>query len=487
MTVTLHSILIICEKPQSVNIVRNALPKNGLGNVTAAHSYQDAMKAMLNECPHLIIFESDLSDGPAIGLLKKVRAEPLFAKTPIIFIRKASKEELADLIANKVSAIISKPFEAKALEDKVTAVFNSLGYNSPYGIKGNELLAGETSTFKVSASVIGRDDNHLICQSALALGEGSKFMITPSDAALEPIFGVAVGSAQSTAEKSSNMFSLSSLLGKGRNWVMKLSPVSYATQQQRKIIVMDSDKNRLSEICKIMEFHKMEVEPADSVQKLCNVFSRAPDSFSAVFMTEALLGASAIPWDKAVSAAPEQNRPHQIVGTSSRNSISKGKVHYLVKPFGVEQIMETIEMAVAQKAQSNTPGVFDKNVKEIPVQYVVKGRLLSVDEAGGVIEVDIQPSANATLAIEHPNLEGMEKLQTARVVSFARSEQNPQRWNVRLSTLAAGSSKGLFWKPLQTALLSRLKPAEAAPAPTPAAAPAPAVGPSAAEGQKLAS
>lgn len=449
MSLTSHNVLIITDRPQSATQLQATLNQIGIRDVFLAHSYRDAMDIALRECPHLLIFDGDLPDGAAIGLIKKFRAEAFFDRTPIIVIRKPTREELLEIVKLKVAAVLNKPVEVQSFNEKVKAIFDNMGEFSPYGIKGPDIPGGQATTIRFQASVVGRDDKHLICQSQLSLNEGGNLLIAPVDQVMPPVIVISAGTVKATAEKESNLFGLSNMVGKGRSWVMQLPAIKPTSNVPRRVLFFENSKERLEQMRDILSFHEIEIEAVDSLQRLAQTFMRSPEEFKVVYMCEMPIASAAIPWDKAITSIPEGKRPVQIVATSAQAPKPRPDLIWIKKPFMVDQLIESFEVAFAQKAQGSSPAMLEKSIKEIPCNYIVKGQILSVDESGGVLELEAPPSSNVQLFIDHPKFKGNEKTHLVRIVECIASPVNPKMWCARFSTVAPGSAKGTLWRQIK--------------------------------------
>lgn len=465
MSLASHSVLIITDRPQSVATFRACLSQIGIKEVFAAHSFREVLETASKECPHLFIFDSDLPDGSAISLLKKLRAGTFFEKTPVIMIRKPTKEELVEIVKLKVTAILAKPVETNALMEKCKAIFGALGHLSPYGFKGTDIPGGHTTTFRFNAAIVGRDENHLICQSSLSLVDGGAFLISPTDTALAPLMAISSGSVKA-GDKESNLFALGNIMGKGRTWVSQMAPLKPAVTLPRKVLVYENSKDRAEQLKEILNFHEIDCETVDTMQRLAQRFSGNPDDYKVVYLCETPVGAIAIPWDKAITAIPEPKRPSQVIATSAAALKARPDINWLRKPFTVDQLIENIEVALTQRGNAAAPQgqMWDKSAaKEIPCNYLVKGQIISVDETGGVLELEAPATANAQMFIDHPLFKTNEKIHQVRITYCTPSAVNSKAWHARFSMIDAGMSRGTFWRALRIQFAP--KPAEAA-APT---------------------
>jgi two-component system chemotaxis response regulator CheY len=119
-------ILIVDDYKTMLRIVRNLLKQFGFENVDEAADGGEAFIKMKDKQYGLVI--SDLNMEPVTGmqLFQKLRADANLKDTPFIMITEKSKTE--NVIVAKgagVSNFIVKPFNAKALKQKLTAVLGS--------------------------------------------------------------------------------------------------------------------------------------------------------------------------------------------------------------------------------------------------------------------------------------------------------------------------------------------------------------------------
>jgi len=119
-------ILIVDDYKTMLRIVRNLLKQFGFENVDEAANGGEAFNKMKEKQYGLVISDWNMEPMTGIQLLQQVRADANTKDTPFIIIAAESKAE--NVIAAKeagVSNYIVKPFNAKTLKQKLTAVLGA--------------------------------------------------------------------------------------------------------------------------------------------------------------------------------------------------------------------------------------------------------------------------------------------------------------------------------------------------------------------------
>ncbi len=119
-------ILIVDDYKAMLRIVRNLLKQFGFENVDEAANGGEAFNQMKEKQYGLVISDWNMEPMTGIQLLQQVRADANTKDTPFIIIAAESKAE--NVIAAKeagVSNFIVKPFNAKTLKQKLTAVLGA--------------------------------------------------------------------------------------------------------------------------------------------------------------------------------------------------------------------------------------------------------------------------------------------------------------------------------------------------------------------------
>jgi two-component system, chemotaxis family, chemotaxis protein CheY len=118
-------ILVVDDYSTMIRIIRNLLKQIGFENVDDASDGSTALAKMQGKKYGLIISDWNMEPMTGYDLLREVRANPEFSKTPFIMITAESKTE--NVIAAKKAGVnnyIVKPFNAVTLRAKMETVFS---------------------------------------------------------------------------------------------------------------------------------------------------------------------------------------------------------------------------------------------------------------------------------------------------------------------------------------------------------------------------
>lgn len=119
------AILVVDDYSTMIRIIRNLLKQIGFENVDDASDGSAALARMQGKKYGLIISDWNMEPMTGYELLREVRANPEFSKTPFIMITAESKTE--NVIAAKKAGVnnyIVKPFNAVTLRAKMETVFS---------------------------------------------------------------------------------------------------------------------------------------------------------------------------------------------------------------------------------------------------------------------------------------------------------------------------------------------------------------------------
>ena len=114
-------ILLVNDKAELRNIVRNYLRNDGFLEISVSENGRSAYKKAQEDRPDLIVADYELPGFNGLELLKTIRRDPGLADTPVILLAPESEQRLVAQAAEiGVSAYIVKPFSHKVLSQKVT-------------------------------------------------------------------------------------------------------------------------------------------------------------------------------------------------------------------------------------------------------------------------------------------------------------------------------------------------------------------------------
>jgi two-component system, chemotaxis family, chemotaxis protein CheY len=117
-------ILVVDDYNTMIRIICNLLRQLGFNDVDNATDGDSALAKLRERRYGLVISDWNMEPMSGYDLLREVRSDPQFGKTPFIMITAESKTE--NVIAAKqagVSNYIVKPFNAETLRHKIAAVF----------------------------------------------------------------------------------------------------------------------------------------------------------------------------------------------------------------------------------------------------------------------------------------------------------------------------------------------------------------------------
>lgn len=455
-----HSCLVVTDREQSAKTISMTLIKAGIKRFAGAYSMRELDAQMQRELPHFVFFESDLPDASCMAMIRKLKSDTIMSKAIVLISRKPTKEEILELVKLKVAGIFPKPLEPTALIEKVKSLVTALQGRSPYGLFSLQGMG--PSMLAISAEVTGMVDSFLAVQAPIEWGARQRYSIRPKEPSLPQIL-VSLSSVVAGMEKAPclNLFDINRLVGKGRDWVNKLGPVTLAGKPSRRVVYQDSVRERGAQVKDLLEREKIQVELVDSVAALARTYFSAPDDFDCVVMIEPPLSAAAIAWEKAVKDCPENKRPVQIIATTALNPTQKPGVLWLHKPFGLDKLIEMIEGAILQ----GQGAAFKAPENSIPCDYLVPVKITGVDECGIVVQSPVSLAIQHELVFPQKILTEIGYPEKFKIINSVFVEGGAECWLLRLAPADQSLNRFKFWKPYFEKLLPLVVPASSSPLP----------------------
>jgi len=127
MKPALQTVLLVEDEPDIRTIVKAALEMVGGLKVRACESGAEALAAVAESRPQLVLLDVMMPDMDGPGVLSRLRGNPDTAAIPVVFLTaKATPSEIQRLRALGAADVLTKPFDPMTLHEKVKAVWATL-------------------------------------------------------------------------------------------------------------------------------------------------------------------------------------------------------------------------------------------------------------------------------------------------------------------------------------------------------------------------
>ncbi|MBL8478702.1 MAG: chemotaxis response regulator CheY [Sterolibacteriaceae bacterium] len=112
-------------------IVRNLLKELGYANADEAEDGAVALQRLKAGGIDFIVTDWNMPNMDGLALLQAVRADPTLKHLPVLMITaEAKRENIIQAAQAGASGYIVKPFTAATLSEKLTKIFEKLGWNA---------------------------------------------------------------------------------------------------------------------------------------------------------------------------------------------------------------------------------------------------------------------------------------------------------------------------------------------------------------------
>lgn len=119
--------LVVDDSATMRRIVVNALKSIGYGDCVEAGDGVEAL-AKCDASIELIITDWNMPNMGGLDFVKNLRAQPGFARTPILMVTTRSvKEDIMQAVEAGVSSYILKPFTPQVLKEKIDQILSPSG------------------------------------------------------------------------------------------------------------------------------------------------------------------------------------------------------------------------------------------------------------------------------------------------------------------------------------------------------------------------
>jgi two-component system NtrC family sensor kinase len=119
----LPRILLVDDEAPMTRAIRRVL--KGLGEITVAHTAQEALEQIESQAPRLVICDLYLPDRSGMALFEEVCASHPDLEHSFLFLTGGAKDKEGELfLAQVADRVIDKPFESPALRKRVVAALN---------------------------------------------------------------------------------------------------------------------------------------------------------------------------------------------------------------------------------------------------------------------------------------------------------------------------------------------------------------------------
>lgn len=120
-------ILVVDDFPTMRRIVRNLLKELEFVNVDEAEDGAVGLEKVRNGNYGFVVSDWNMPNMDGLAMLQAIRADPLFAKLPVLMVTaEAKKENIIAAAKAGANGYVVKPFTAITLEEKITKIFEKV-------------------------------------------------------------------------------------------------------------------------------------------------------------------------------------------------------------------------------------------------------------------------------------------------------------------------------------------------------------------------
>lgn len=124
-------ILVVDDFPTMRRIVRNLLKELEFVNVDEAEDGAVGLEKVRSGNYGFVVSDWNMPNMDGLAMLQAIRADPKFAKLPVLMVTaEAKKENIIAAAQAGANGYVVKPFTAVTLEEKITKIFEKIAKES---------------------------------------------------------------------------------------------------------------------------------------------------------------------------------------------------------------------------------------------------------------------------------------------------------------------------------------------------------------------
>jgi CheY-like chemotaxis protein len=453
MRVTNFHAILVSDKPSAQGIMNIFLKEAGISSFSVATSFRDAVALVAKEFAHIIVCVDDLPDATAVQTIDAVRKTPVGEKSIVFVMRNCTQSEIMAFMKLKISALVAKDSDPNLLIEKIKQKLALLQDVSPFSIRAEEIPGGPNVTIRSRTKIIGRHWDHVVCSSSIEAKSGTMLSILPETPGVEP-FAVTFTGASITASKEAgreNIFHISDVVGKGREWLEKNLPVlqDNGSSDKRKLLVFDRNIERTRSLPRALSIHNLECDFVSDVGILIEKYKTAKNLYGAVFFPDPMEDALEVVWEGFKGTLEVSAKPLELRGTLTKKE-SGQLVVWMQKPFGLDHLVQNFRAGLTARHRVVDPKSL--SARQIPAEYIAPAKILALDELGVLLQAPFHPEVGTELSLENAFISSLPIFSKVKVTAVKGHELNPKLAIVRAQVLDAGCTKDKLYAAERLAL-----------------------------------
>ena len=248
---------------------------------------------------------------------------------------------------------------------------------------------------------------------------------------------------------------MSRIKGKGRKWIIDLPEINFDEVGQdlkdSEILFFDPISSRFEQFKEVLAGYGLNLIYVSSIQAVVSELSRNSSKISCVYLDELPASNGGVMFKETLAKLPNNSRPPVIAGTASQNARSTNDIRYILKPFGLGVLLDMLQGAIKSKRQFKI--VSSANYE---VTYQVPGKLLGLDETGGVVQLKFPMFKDSHINLDNDTLNdiwnGENKVEIAEVAVL---DDKPDTWQIKFNSPNALGNKSKYLQSIKEFLKAK--------------------------------
>jgi CheY-like chemotaxis protein len=439
---TQHIINVVVEKQTRGLILQGFLQKLGY-KVIINQSIYEAVQAVSQEMPHLILTEAFLTDGSCADLYEKFSSDKQLKNIPIlVHILKKSREELQAANSKKFAGFLVGNIDPKALILLLQEHINSK--ISPFFISIEELKTEPQIEIFLEAQVMCKFSGNVVLQTNIEIDSQAFLECVPQNRNNPPCL-LTEAQVVKVAGKLFNLFPEHKIKGPGLLWMKNLPDLTQpGKEMKRDVIFYHSSKEIYEEYALFFKSFGVSIHHVGLMGNMLKVLSMKVNPFQAIYFAEVPDPKEFSLWHKEY--LKKVDKPKLILSTERADQASHSDVKYIKNPTSILKIVQSVKSAT-EDATELVKGLEKNGYMGTTVKLKAYAKLRGIDETGGIIEANFPAVVGTKFTLEHPLLTKMwGGYIPVTITHIKKIESTASRWAMRFNAISRGTSKSKYWE-----------------------------------------
>lgn len=452
-------VVVAVAKPEKAHVYVQTMKALGL-DVVILQSVYEVVQYLQQNLVHLVLAEVQLSDGTIFDVAAKIAQDDTLKKTILVGLR--VQKNISALSENLENGVVVSDVPAVTREVLVRLLQEwrkAFQFLSPFAVRPTDIAKGasEKLTLLIDGVVMGKSRGQVLIRSPIKVDVDSVLTCLPKMKQYSAV-SLAMGTYTQLDDKFVyDLFPIRKAQGTGVRWLHQLPEMHFGGQTTADRKILCCALPYAEEWAGILRAYDFDLKMVNGYEEAVKILASSSKEYGVVWLGDDFEGAGSEKLRAQLLAIPEMSRPNVIILAKSPKQSEYRHIRYLMTPFGLGCLLDTLEAAMARSSslvQANANGNADGAA--IQLEFQVAGNLLRIDEMGGIILSSLAIMPGSTVRFKGAVLNGAFEPNWVAVITATKVVPESRHYQMRFEIRQTGKSPRKLYEGI-IAKISELK------------------------------